>query len=73
MTVSELIEFLKTQPQDIQVAYKEAETDFSNDRAWVLDEQDIKVVRFSQTWCPGGLQIFRDDTPTQQYLVFPGN
>lgn len=67
MTVAELIEFLKTQPQSMLVAYK-----LYSD-ACLLDKENIKI----EEWCTprndGWLQGLRPDKPSQMYLVFPGN
>lgn len=67
MTVSELIEFLKTQPQDIQVAYNL----FSEH--CLLDVRDIKVTAACEARADGWVQRKRSDMPTQTYLIFPGN
>ena len=73
MTVAELIEFLKTQPQDIQVAYREFNEYQAYETACVLSRGDIQVARFSVTWGPEYLIAQRGNEAAQQYLVFPGN
>ena len=66
MTVAELIEFLKTQPQDLPVAY----------RLW--SEQKLLEpgrITTNQACLPrpdGWIQDFRDDMPYQTYLMLPG-
>jgi hypothetical protein len=67
MTVSELIEFLKTQPQDLQVAY----CIFSEMALMRL--KDIEVVDLCEPRNDGWVARKRPDKPTQKYLLFPGN
>ena len=67
MKVSELIEFLKTQPQDIQVAYK------CCSEQCLLDADDIGIRAFCEPRPDGWIQDARGDMPSQQYLLFPGN
>lgn len=67
MTVSELIKFLQTQPQDLQVVYK----CFSEQ--CLLEAQDICVDDLCLPRPDGWVQDKRPDMPTQKYLVFPGN
>ena len=67
MTVAELIEFLKTQPQDIQVAYQ-----LYSERC-LLEEDFISVENLCGAREDGWVPLARPDKPTQQYLVFPGN
>ena len=67
MTVKELIEFLKTKPQDILVAiemYSEQE---------LVQEKDIQVRDLCKPRNDGWIQNKRPDMETIQYLVFPGN
>ena len=67
MTVADLIEFLKTQPQDLTVAYamcSEYDT---------LQQKDISVMVLREARADGWIHNARPDKPTQQYLVFPGN
>ncbi len=67
MIVSEFIEFLKTQPQDAQVAY----------RCWseqcLLDSKDIKVVELCPARDDGWIENKRPDVVAEQYLLLPGN
>lgn len=67
MTVSELIEFLKTQPQDMPVAYE-----FCSDYA-LLEAKDIETCDLCFPRNDGYLHRTRQDRPKQKYLVFPGN
>lgn len=67
MKVSELIEFLKTQPQDLTVVYKL----FSEQ--CILDEENITIRELSRPRPDGWVHNERPDMPTQMYLVFPGN
>ena len=67
MTVSELIAFLQTQPQDIQVGYQ------CYSENCLLDMKDILVVELSSHRADGWIHDKRRDTPTQNYLIFPGN
>lgn len=68
MTVKELIEFLQTQPQDIQVAFRQ----YSEYR--LIELNDIDVQEHCEVRPDGWVQHRRpDDYPTQQYLMFPGN
>ena len=67
MTVAELIEFLKTQPQGLQVAYC-----IHSEQA-LLETEDITVVALCEARADGWVPNARPDKPTQEYLVFPGN
>lgn len=67
MTVKELIEFLQTQPQDLQVAYR----CFSEQL--LLDGEDILILTASEPRPDGWIQNLRKDKPSQTYLMFPGN
>lgn len=67
MTVKELIEFLQTQPQDLQVAYR----CFSEQL--LLDGEDILILTASEPRPDGWIQNLREDMPSQTYLMFPGN
>ena len=67
MTVAELIEFLKTQPQDIQVAYR-----LYSERC-LLETDFISVESLCGAREDGWVHLSRPDKPTRQYLVFPGN
>ena len=67
MTVAQLIEFLKTQPQDLLVAYKCCSEQV------LLERNEIKIERLCAPRLDGWLQNARPDMPAQDYLVFPGN
>lgn len=67
MTVAQLIEFLKAQPQDLLVAYKCCSEQI------LLERVDIKIQRLCAPRPDGWLQNARPDMPCQDYLVFPGN
>ena len=67
MTVRELIEFLKTQPQDLQVAYQ------CYSEQVLLNQEYIKIETCCQPRPDGWIQDERPDMPTQDYLMFPGN
>jgi len=67
MTVSELIAYLQTQPQDLQVAY-----DIYSERS-LLEARDIKIMEACIPRPDGWIQNKRPDMPTQTYLLFPGN
>ncbi len=67
MTVLELIEFLKTQPQDLLVCYQiHSEQD-------LLESDMIFVAEYCEPRPDGWVQDARPDKPTRKYLVFPGN
>lgn len=67
MTVSDLIEFLKSQPQELQVAYS-----CYSDNV-LLNTDEINIVTLCEPRPDGWIQNYRPDIPTQQYLLFPGN
>lgn len=67
MTVKELIEFLQTQPQDIQVGYG------LYSEYCLLDAAEIKIDEACFPRADGWIQHKRPDKPTQSYLMFPGN
>jgi hypothetical protein len=67
MKVSELIEFLQKQPQDLDVAY------WAYSEYTLLESEEIKVTEACKPRNDGWIQMKRPDMPTQQYLLFPGN
>lgn len=67
MTVAELIEYLKTQPQDLQVAHKQYSEQL------LVEVEDIQIEEHCEPRPDGWIQDKRDDMPSQQYLMFPGN
>ena len=66
ITVSDLIEFLQTQPQDILVAYK-----CCSEQA-LLELDEIEIIALCEPGTDGWIQNKRPDKPTQNYLLFPG-
>jgi len=67
MTVAEYIEFLKTQPQDIKVAYQCCSEQV------LLETKDIEVVDLCHPRPDGWIQNKRPDMETEPYLLLPGN
>jgi hypothetical protein len=67
MTVADLIKFLQTQPQDLQVAF------LQYSEQCLLEQKDIKVVEASVARPDGWIKDARPNQPTQKYLMFPGN
>ena len=67
MTVAELIEYLQTQPQDLQVAY-----DIHSEHC-LLEPGDIRVMKACVARPDGWVQRERNDMPAQTYLMLPGN
>lgn len=67
MTVAELIDFLKTQPQDIQVTY-----DLYSEQC-LMTTANIIVYEACPARIDGWVEDKRPDVPTQKYLGFPGN
>lgn len=67
MKVSELIEFLKTQPQDLQVAYR------AYSEQAILKKEYIAVKELGEMRNDDWVHNKRPDKPTVKYLVFPGN
>lgn len=67
MTVSELIEFLKTQPQDIKVGYSKYS------EQCLLKLEDIELKELCHPRDDGWIQDRRPDMETETYLLLPGN
>lgn len=67
MTVAELIEYLKTQPQEVPVAYR------IHSEQCVLEVNDIVIETLCIARPDGWVQNYRPDKPSTQYLVLPGN
>lgn len=67
MVVSELIEFLKTQPQDVKVAYRR----FSEQ--CLLEVNEIELQEHYHPRADGWIQGRRPDMETETYLMLPGN
>jgi hypothetical protein len=67
MKVSQLIAFLKTQPQDIDVCYRCCSEQV------LLEADQIKVKHLCEPRPDGWVHDARPDKPTTAYLLFPGN
>lgn len=67
MTVAELIAYLQTQPQDLQVAY-----DLYSEHC-LLEVEDIRMCVACEPRADGWIQRERRDMPARTYLMFPGN
>jgi hypothetical protein len=67
MTVAELIAYLQTQPQDLQVAYR----CYSEQSR--LEAYEIEIAELCEPRPDGWIQNRRPDMPTQRYLLLPGN
>ena len=67
MNVAELIAFLQTQPQDLQVAYQ------CYSEQCLLKADEIELKDACEPRPDGWIQHKRPDMPTQTYLLFPGN
>lgn len=67
MTVAELIAFLQTQPQDLQIAY------MCCSEQCLLEAEQIGIEEKCHPRADGWVQNRRPDMPTQKYLLFPGN
>lgn len=66
MTVAELIEYLRGQPQDLTVIYQ------CYSEAAVLEPCEIKIQEYAVPRSDGWVHR-RPDGPQQTYLVLPGN
>lgn len=67
MKVSELIEFLKTQPQGLDVAFR------CCSEQCLMTADEITITEECEPRPDGWIQNARPDKPKQQYLMFPGN
>lgn len=67
VTVAELIDYLKQQPQDLPVAFK-----FHSEQV-LLELLDIETKDLCEPRLDGWIHDARPDKPTRSYLVFPGN
>lgn len=67
MTVKELINFLKKQPQDLLVAYQCCSEQV------LMRAAEIEVRELCEARPDGWIHDSRDDKPKQKYLLFPGN
>jgi hypothetical protein len=67
MTVAQLIELLRTQPQDLLVVCQ------MYSEYCLIDAEQIQVKELCKTRQDGWVANKRLDKPTQLYLAFPGN
>ncbi|HPT51328.1 MAG TPA: hypothetical protein PKZ22_14255 [Accumulibacter sp.] len=67
MTVAELIAYLQTQPQDMQVAY-----DCFSEHC-LLEADEIRQYEACEPRPDGWIQRKRPDMPVRTYLMLPGN
>jgi hypothetical protein len=67
MKVSGLIEFLKTQPQDLEVVYMRYSEQV------LMGPFEITVETLGEARPDGWVANARPDKPTKEYLCFPGN
>jgi len=67
MKVSDLIDFLKTQPPELPVAIRM----YSDQQ--LLEVDDIVVKEFCEPRSDGWVQSKRPDKQSIKYLLFPGN
>lgn len=67
ITVSDLVAYLQTQPQDLPVAYC-----LYSEYA-LMDIDEIHVLELCAPRPDGWIHNSRPDKPTQKYIVFPGN
>jgi hypothetical protein len=65
MKVKELIEFLKNQPQDIEVVYSTCS------EQCILNAEDMYIKELCEPRPDGWVQDYRKDKPSQTYLVLP--
>jgi hypothetical protein len=67
MNVAELIAFLQTQPQDLQVAYR------CCSEQCLMEADEIRIAEACTPRPDGWIQDKRPDKESQTYLLFPGN
>ena len=67
MKVSDLIEYLQTQPQHLDVVY------CCHSEHCVLQGDAIKIENLCEPRPDGWVQDRRGDKPTRPFLVLPGN
>lgn len=66
MNVAELIAYLQTQPQDMQVAYD------CHSEHCLLEANDIQLIEACEPRLDGWVQRKRPDKTTRTYLMLPG-
>jgi len=67
ITVSDLIDFLKNQRQDLPVAYR-CFSEFV-----LMEVSEIEISELCHPRADGWVHDNRPDKPTMEYIVFPGN
>lgn len=67
MTVAELVAYLQTHPQTLQVAY------CCYSEMCLLESSEISILEACEPRPDGWIQYKRPDMPTQTYLLLPGN
>lgn len=67
LTVAELIEFLKTQPQTMRVAVE------TYSELCLVEAEEITHQSACKARTDGWIHLLRDDAEFETYLVFPGN
>lgn len=67
MKVSELIELLKKEPQDIEVVYE------CHSERCLMEPSQIYVMEGCEKRTDGWIQNKRPDMVSVRYLTFPGN
>lgn len=67
MTVAELIAYLKTQPQEMLVAYRICS------EQCLLSSDEIRFAECCEPRPDGWIEDKRPDKPTKTYLMFPGH
>lgn len=67
MTVAELIQLLKTYPQDLSVVY------CLHSEQCLMEADDLDVAELCYPRRDGWVQDKRPDMPSKKYLRFPGN
>lgn len=67
MTVADLIEFLRAQPQDLVVLYRRCSEQV------LLEVDQIRTEDLCEPRPDGWVQNGRPDMPKRKYLLFPGN
>lgn len=67
MKVSELIAFLQTQPQELEVIYRCCSENC------MLEADDIGIGEECEPRADGWVPNKRPDKPTRTYLILPGN
>ncbi len=72
MTVKELVEFLKNQPQELRVCYKCC-SEYSLLEEKDIELKDLQPPRDGDGWVADLWGREKDELETEKYLVLPGN